>query len=105
MGGHAKQNNAPAPAADEACAVDRPQAAGGDRRVVRTVDLTSEEIAAIEAAEMAPGFEHLNAELEPKPASLIEEGDRFARDLGHRGDRTKGRPADKAFRDRLCDDS
>ncbi len=102
MGGHAKQNNAPA--ADEAGAVDRSQAAGRDRRVVRTVDLTDEDIAAIEAAEMAPGFEHLNAELEPKPASLIEEGARFARDLGQRGDTTKARPADKAFRDNLYDD-
>lgn len=36
-----------------------------DRRVVRTVDLTEEDVAAIEASEMEPGHEHLNAELEP----------------------------------------
>lgn len=35
-----------------------------DRRVVRAVDLTDEDIAVIEAAEMAPGFEHLNTEVE-----------------------------------------
>ena len=29
-------------------------------------DLTDEDIAALEASEMAPGFEHLNAELDPK---------------------------------------
>jgi prevent-host-death family protein len=34
-----------------------------DRRVVRAEDLTDEDIAAIEASEMAPGYEHLNAEL------------------------------------------
>lgn len=37
-----------------------------DRRAVRTEDLSEEDIAAIEASEMAPGFEHLNAELEEK---------------------------------------
>jgi hypothetical protein len=31
---------------------------------VRAVDLTDEDIAAIEASEMAPGFEHLNAEVD-----------------------------------------
>lgn len=41
-----------------------PQPAGRDRRVVRTVDLTDEDIAAIEASEMAPGYEHLNAEFD-----------------------------------------
>ncbi|GLS37187.1 hypothetical protein GCM10010869_27800 [Mesorhizobium tianshanense] len=34
-----------------------------DRRVVRAEDLTDEDIAAIEASEMAPGYEHFNAEL------------------------------------------
>lgn len=37
-----------------------------DRRAVRAEDLTDEDIAALEASEMAPGFEHLNAELDPK---------------------------------------
>ncbi|MEH6953045.1 hypothetical protein V4R08_17645 (plasmid) [Nitrobacter sp. NHB1] len=50
--------------ADKASAGDWRQKAGRDRRVVRTVDLTDEEIAAIEASEMEPGFEHLNAELD-----------------------------------------
>lgn len=58
MGGHAKQNQLrPAPA-------DEASATGLDRRAVRTVDLTDEDIAAIEAAEMAPDFEHLNAEVD-----------------------------------------
>lgn len=37
-----------------------------DRRAVRAEDLTDEDIAAIEASEMAPGYEHLDAELEEK---------------------------------------
>ncbi|CAH1696103.1 Antitoxin [Hyphomicrobiales bacterium] len=37
-----------------------------DRRAVRAEDLTDEDIAALEASEMAPGLEHLNAELDPK---------------------------------------
>ena len=37
-----------------------------DRRAVRAQDLTDEDIAAIEASEMAPGSEHLNAELEER---------------------------------------
>jgi prevent-host-death family protein len=37
-----------------------------DRRAVRAEDLTDEDIAALEASEMAPGFEHLDAELDPK---------------------------------------
>ena len=37
-----------------------------DRRAVRAEDLTDEDIAALEASEMAPGYEHLNAELEAK---------------------------------------
>ncbi|MHC2374895.1 hypothetical protein ACVIWV_010406 [Bradyrhizobium diazoefficiens] len=42
----------------------RNQSLERDRRVVRTVDLTDEDIAAIEASEMAPGFEHLDAEVD-----------------------------------------
>ncbi|MFX6618294.1 type II toxin-antitoxin system prevent-host-death family antitoxin, partial [Acinetobacter baumannii] len=34
-----------------------------DRRAVKAEDLTEEDIAALEASEMAPGYEHLNAEL------------------------------------------
>jgi prevent-host-death family protein len=37
-----------------------------DRRAVRAQDLTDEDIAAIEASEIAPGYEHLNAELEER---------------------------------------
>lgn len=37
-----------------------------DRRAVRAEDLSDEDIAAIEASEMAPGYEHLDAELEAK---------------------------------------
>jgi prevent-host-death family protein len=37
-----------------------------DRRAVRAEDLTDEDIAALEATEMAPGYEHLDAELEAK---------------------------------------
>ena len=40
-----------------------------DRRVQRTVDLTDEEIAAVEASTMAPGFEPLDAELDAKHAA------------------------------------
>ena len=40
-----------------------------DRRAVRTVDLTEEEIAAVERSEMAPGYEHLNTELDAKNAA------------------------------------
>ncbi|MGX7744016.1 hypothetical protein [Rhodopseudomonas parapalustris] len=40
------------------------QAAARDRRAVLTVDLTDEDIAAIEAREMRPGFEHLNIEVD-----------------------------------------
>jgi prevent-host-death family protein len=35
-----------------------------ERRAVRAEDLTDEDIAAIEASEMTPGYEHLDAELE-----------------------------------------
>jgi prevent-host-death family protein len=37
-----------------------------DRRAVRAQDLTDEDIAALEASEMAPGYEHLDAEFEAK---------------------------------------
>ena len=40
-----------------------------DRRVQRTIDLTDEEIAAVEASAMAPGVEPLDAELDAKHAA------------------------------------
>lgn len=40
-----------------------------DRRVQRTTELSEAEIAAVEASEMAPGHEHLNAELDAKHAA------------------------------------
>ena len=39
-----------------------------DRRVQRTTELSEADIAAVEASEMAPGYEHLNAELDTKHA-------------------------------------
>lgn len=104
MGSHETQNHTPA-AADQAATAEQHHAARRERRADRTVELTEEEIAAIEATEIVPGFEQHDAELEPEPATLVEEGVRFARDLGQRGDRTKGRRADKAFRDSLYDDN
>jgi prevent-host-death family protein len=35
-----------------------------DRRAVRAEDLSDEDIAALETSEMAPGYEHLNSEIE-----------------------------------------
>jgi antitoxin VapB len=40
-------------------------------------------------------------EREQSKPSLVERGLQFARDLRAKGDPTKGRPADKAFRDSL----
>lgn len=37
-----------------------------DRRAVRAEDLTEEDIAALEGSAMAPGYEHLDAEIEEK---------------------------------------
>ena len=37
-----------------------------DRRAVRAEDLTDEDIAALEASEMGPGYEHLDAEFHAK---------------------------------------
>jgi hypothetical protein len=89
-----------APTPEAAGATDPYQAVARDRRVDRTKDL-NEEIAAVEASEMEPGFEYLDAEL----ASVVEVGVDFARKLRARGDAARGRPADKAFRDSLFDDS
>ncbi len=60
-----------------------------DRRVDRTEDLNEEEIAAVEASEMEPGFEYLDAELEPAGASVVEVGVDFVRKLRARGDAAK----------------
>lgn len=84
---------------------DPNQVAARDRRAVLAEDLGEEEIAAVEASEMEPGFEHLNAELDPAGASVVQVAVDFGRKLRARGDATRGRPADKAFRDRLFDDS
>ena len=64
-----------------------------------------EEIAPVEASQIEPGFEYLDAELEPAGASVVEVGVDFARKLRAHGDAAKRRPADKAFRDSLFDDS
>ena len=89
-----------APTSEAAGATDPYQTVARDCRVDRTEDL-NEEIAAVEASEMEPGFEYLDAEL----AAVVEVGVDFARKLRARGDVGTGRPADKAFRDSLFDDS
>ena len=43
--------------------------ASRDRRVELTSELSSEDIGAVEASEMAPGLVHLNAELAAKAAA------------------------------------
>jgi prevent-host-death family protein len=43
--------------------------ASRDRRVELTLALSAEDIAAVEASEMEPGFDHLNAELGAKPVA------------------------------------
>jgi prevent-host-death family protein len=40
-----------------------------DRLVQRTVDLSETEIAAVEASQMTPGFDHLNAEVPVEDAA------------------------------------
>lgn len=84
---------------------DPSQTAARDRRAVRAEDLSEEAIAALEASEMEPGFEHLDAELDQAGMSVVDIGLDFARKLRARSDATRGRPADKAFRDSLFDDS
>lgn len=84
---------------------DPNQVAARDRRVDRTEDLSEDEIAAVEASKMEPGFENLDAELGPAGMSVVEVGVDFGRALRVRSDAARGRPADKAFRDSLFDDS
>jgi hypothetical protein len=98
-----KQKTALTPEA--AGSTDPNQAVARDRRAVRTEDLNEVEIAAVEASEREPGFEHVDVELEPAGASVVEVGVDFGRQLRARGDAAKGRPADKAFRDSLFVDS
>ncbi|MGO4715974.1 prevent-host-death protein [Bradyrhizobium sp. 2TAF24] len=84
---------------------DQNQMAASHRRALRAEDLSAEEVAAIEASEMEPGFEHLDAELDQVGMSFVDIARDFARKLRARGDAARGRPADKAFRDSLFDDS
>lgn len=98
-----KQQTTPTP--EVAGPTDPFQSDARDRRAVRVEDLSEEEIAAVEASGMEPGFEYLDAELEPAGASVVEVGVDFCRKLRARGDAARGRPADKAFRDSLSDDS
>ncbi|WP_198026482.1 prevent-host-death protein [Bradyrhizobium sp. ARR65] len=81
------------------------QAAGRDRRVVRTAELSDQDSAAIEASKMEPGYEHLDAELDWPRLSLIERGLWFVNKLRHRGRDAGARPVSKAFRDGLYDDT
>jgi hypothetical protein len=81
------------------------QAVAGERRAVRTADLCEAEIAAIAASEMAPGFEHFDAELGQPGMSVVDVGVDFCQKLRARGNAAKGRPVDKTFRDGLFDDS
>jgi hypothetical protein len=94
-----------APTAEAAGSTGQYQAVARDRRVDRTGDLRKQETAAVEASEMAPRFGNFDAEFEPAGASVVDVGVNFGRKLRARGDAAKGRPADKAFRDSLFDDS
>jgi hypothetical protein len=91
------------PLREAAGPTDPNQVAARDRRAVRTEDLSEEEIAAVEASAMGPGFENLDAELGPAGVSLV--GVDFGQALRVRSDAARGQPADKAFRDSLFDDS
>jgi hypothetical protein len=93
------------PLREAAGPTDPNQVAARDRRAVRAEDLGEEEIAAVEASEIEPGFEHLDAELDPAGASVVDVAVDFGRKLRARGEAARGRPADKAFRDNLFDDS
>jgi hypothetical protein len=64
MSSHPDQTNTPAAVADEAGAAKRSQAAGRGSSGGSAVDLTDDDIAAIAASELAPGFEHLHDEVD-----------------------------------------
>lgn len=100
-----KQASAQPAPHDGAGPAEGSQAVGRDRRVVRTAELSGQDIAAIEASKMEPGYEHLDAELERPRPSLIERGLWFANKLRHRGRDAEARPVDKAFRDGLYEDT
>jgi hypothetical protein len=63
-----KQKTAAMPEA--AGPTDPYQAVARDRRVDRTEDLNEEEIAAVEASEMEPGFEYLDMPSSSRPGRL-----------------------------------
>jgi hypothetical protein len=105
MGSHPNRNTAPPATSDEAGTAERSQAAARDRRAIRAVDLTDEDIAAIEASEMALGFEHFDAELGSASVPPLRRGLEFIRQLRLRGRRAKTEAVDKAFRGRLYDDT
>jgi hypothetical protein len=91
-------------------AKDRPN--GRSRRINRPVPGgrsrspgRSDRGSAQAAVEAAPRFGNFDAEFEPAGASVVDVGVNFGRKLRARGDAAKGRPADKAFRDSLFDDS
>ena len=67
-----------APTSEAAGATDPYQTVARDRRVDRTEDLNEEGIAAVEASEIEPGFEYLDAEL----AAVVEVGVDFAENFG-----------------------
>jgi hypothetical protein len=77
------------------------RAVAGEWRAVRTADLCEEEIAAVEASEIAPGFEHLDAELGQPGMSVVDVGVDFCRRLRARGNAAKGRAVDKGTRNWL----
>ena len=84
-------------------AADHNRTVARDRRVVRTEDLSADEIAAVAASEMEGGLAHLNAEMDQPEISMVELGVEFCRRLRARGPTAERKPADKAFRDGLYD--
>ncbi|MBR1040744.1 hypothetical protein JQ593_17370 [Bradyrhizobium viridifuturi] len=64
-----KRFNAPPAARDGGEPAKGSQSLERDRQVDRTVDLTDEDIAAIKSSEIAPSFEHLNAEADDRQSA------------------------------------
>jgi hypothetical protein len=62
----AKRASGPSAERDAGEPAKQTQPVNRDRQAVRAVDLTDEDIAAIEVSEMATGFEHRNAELDER---------------------------------------
>jgi antitoxin VapB len=98
-----KTPNIDAPAQPAAAPADHNRTR--DRRVVRTEDLSADEIAAVAASEMEGRFADLNAELDRPGISVVELGVEFCRRLRTRGLTAEGKLADKAFRDGLYEDT